>query len=118
MREEVALAQNGKFTSGSSDTNIESVSKELLSANKTIEDLRRKYTQVKEDLKNHRVALAREIGEGVTIEQALEGGNWRGRAQTIVMLKSKIRRLEQNQQGESTPIFNNETETTKLRDDI
>lgn len=34
-------------------------------------------------------ALTKELGEGVSIEQAVDEG-WRGRAQTIVMLKSKV----------------------------
>jgi predicted RNase H-like nuclease (RuvC/YqgF family) len=99
LRGEVALsrANGGVDTSPSISENT---SKELAIANKSVEELRRKYIQVKEEAKNYRNALIREIGEGVTLEQALDGGNWRGRAQTIVMLKSKIRRLElQIQQG-------------------
>lgn len=80
---------------------IETLSKDLNNANKSLEELRRKYLQTKEESKNLKNALTRELGEGVTVEQALEGNNWRGRAQQIVMLKSKIRRLEGQLQLES-----------------
>jgi hypothetical protein len=67
--------------------------KELSAANKTAEELRRKIERSAEEVKNLSQALAREVGDGVTLEQAVDGG-WRGRAQQIIMLKSKIRRLE------------------------
>jgi len=67
--------------------------KELSAANKTAEELRRKIERSADEVKNLSQALAREVGDGVTLEQAVDGG-WRGRAQQIIMLKSKIRRLE------------------------
>ncbi len=47
-----------------------------------------------EEVKTLTRALANEVGDGVTLEQAVDGG-WRGRAQQIIMLKSKVKRLEQ-----------------------
>jgi hypothetical protein len=38
-------------------------------------------------------ALIKEVGEGVTLEEAVDEGR-KGRAQTIVLLKAKIKRLE------------------------
>jgi len=67
--------------------------KDLHSVNKTVEELRRKLAKATDDAKNLSQALAREVGDGVSIEQAVDGG-WRGRAQQIIMLKTKIKRLE------------------------
>ena len=67
--------------------------KDLAAANKTVEELRRKVAKATDESKGLAQALAREVGEGVTLEQAVDGG-WRGRAQQIIMLKSKIKRLE------------------------
>lgn len=67
--------------------------KELNASNKTNEDLRRKLEKALDDTKSLSQALAREVGDGVTLEQAVDGG-WRGRAQQIILLKSKIKRLE------------------------
>ena len=67
--------------------------KELGAANKTVEELRRKVAKATDDAKSLSQALAREVGDGVALEQAVDGG-WRGRAQQIIMLKSKVKRLE------------------------
>eukprot|EP00607_Mallomonas_marina_P010710 CAMPEP_0182421090 /NCGR_PEP_ID=MMETSP1167-20130531/6309_1 /TAXON_ID=2988 /ORGANISM="Mallomonas Sp, Strain CCMP3275" /LENGTH=419 /DNA_ID=CAMNT_0024597867 /DNA_START=12 /DNA_END=1272 /DNA_ORIENTATION=+ len=67
--------------------------KELQSAQKQVEDLRRKYHNSQEETKKYQRVLMKELGEGVSIEQAVEEG-WRGRAQQIIMLKNKIKRLE------------------------
>jgi chromosome segregation ATPase len=67
--------------------------RELHQANKAAEEIKKKLLQVTEENKNLTRALTRELGEGVTIEQAVDGG-WRGRAQQIIMLKSKVKRLE------------------------
>jgi hypothetical protein len=67
--------------------------KDLHSVNKTVEELRRKLSKAADDAKSLSQALAREVGDGVSIEQAVDGG-WRGRAQQIIMLKTKIKRLE------------------------
>lgn len=74
--------------------------KEIRTANKSIEDLRRKNIQTAEENKALSRALAKELGEGVEVEDALNG-TWRGRAQQIVMLKSKIKKLELQQQQQS-----------------
>jgi chromosome segregation ATPase len=96
LRAEVSLSRAASTNANPAEGDQ---SKELNAANKTVEELRRKYLQMKEESRNLRNILAKELGEGTTIEQVADG-NWRGRAQTIVMLKSKIRRLEtQLQQG-------------------
>jgi len=72
----------------------EKLRKEVHASNKTIEDLRHKNFQMSEENKSLSRALAKEIGDGVSIEEAVKGGSWKGRSQQIVMLKAKIKRLE------------------------
>ena len=67
--------------------------KDLAASNRTVEELRRKVAKATDEAKSLSQALTREVGDGVTLEQAVDGG-WRGRAQQIIMLKSKIKRLE------------------------
>lgn len=105
LREELSLAQrsNAKERSSTgplSEAEGEIAKKELNIANKSLEEMRRKLTQSKEECKNLKAALVKEVGDGVSLEEAVSmavavDGNWRGRAQQIVMLKSKIRKLEQ-----------------------
>jgi murein L,D-transpeptidase YcbB/YkuD len=66
--------------------------RELAASNKTVDDLRRKTFQATEESKQLSRALANELGEGVSIEKAIEG-SWRGRAQQIIVLKAKIKKL-------------------------
>lgn len=66
--------------------------RELTASNKTVDDLRRKLFQSTEENKQLTRALANELGEGVSIEKAIEG-SWRGRAQQIIVLKAKIKKL-------------------------
>jgi predicted nuclease with TOPRIM domain len=73
---------------------VASLKKELSAAMKSNDDMRRKNFQLSEEVKLLTRALANEVGDGVSVEQAVDGG-WRGRAQQIIMLKAKIKRLEQ-----------------------
>ncbi len=60
------------------------------------EEWRKKYSQLQEENKKLTRTLLKEIGEsdnGEGLEQILDEG-WRGRAQTIVVLKAKIKKLE------------------------
>jgi hypothetical protein len=72
---------------------IKLLKKELTDTNKIVDDLKHKMYLQAEENKKLSSALNRELGEGVTIEQAVDG-NWRGRAQQIIMLKSKVKKLE------------------------
>ncbi|CAE7671883.1 CCDC13, partial [Symbiodinium microadriaticum] len=71
-------------------------SKDSAQLQKQVEDLRRKLTASQDETKKLSRALAKELGEGVSVEQAVDDG-WRGRAQQIVMLKAKVKRLEAGQ---------------------
>eukprot|EP01038_Epipyxis_sp_PR26KG_P011927 gene11927-15961_t len=70
------------------------LTKELRDIKKEMDELKRKNNQLLDENKNLTRTLTREIGDGIDFEDAIEGG-WRGRAQHIIMLKSKIKKLEQ-----------------------
>ena len=76
--------------------------KEMTSLNKSIEDIKRKLCQSVEENKKLARALSNEVGDSVTVEQAVEG-SWRGRAQQIIMLKAKIRKLTDDKGVTVTP---------------
>ncbi len=80
------VAQNAQLDDQAANIKLAS---ELKDAKRQIDELKRKLTQLSEENRSLTRALAREIGEGVTVEQAVDGG-WRGRAQQIIMLKSKV----------------------------
>ncbi len=66
--------------------------KQLKEALKLADETKEKLKKTTEENKKLAKALERELGDGVTLEQAVDGG-WRGRAQQIVMLKAKVRCL-------------------------
>lgn len=75
------------------------VQRQLRESAKLIDELKAKVKDLSEENKGLSRALQRELGDGVALEQAVDGG-WRGRAQQIIMLKSKVKQLEQQlQQG-------------------
>jgi hypothetical protein len=78
-------------TSDEDDYNIKiaNLSKELRDMTKQSDELKRKVVILNDENKSLTKALSRELGDGVTLEQAVDGG-WRGRAQQIIMLKSKV----------------------------
>ena len=78
----------------SSADKLNSLRKELASVMKSMDDMRRKNFQMSEEVKTLTRTLMNEVGDGVTLEQAVDSG-WRGRAQQIIMMKSKVKRLEQ-----------------------
>ncbi len=90
---------------------VEKLKKDLTLANKTIEEYRRKNNSLTDENKQLNRTLVKELGDGVDIEEAIKASNttsatttnsgWRGRAQQIVMLKTKLKRLE-NQIKEAT----------------
>lgn len=68
---------------------IAGLNRDVKEGGKQIDELKRKLAQSVDEAKQLSRALAREIGEGVTLEDAVNGG-WRGRAQQIIMLKNKV----------------------------
>lgn len=67
--------------------------------NKKYEELKAKNTKLLNDLKKTQRALLREVGDDVPLEEILENASGtsgkRGRAQQIVMLRAKVKKLEQ-----------------------
>lgn len=66
---------------------------------KKLEDLKTKHDKLQLDFKKLHRALQREVGDDVPLEEILDGagdlnGGKRGRAQQIVMLKAKVKKLE------------------------
>lgn len=67
---------------------------------KKLEDLKTKHDKLQLDFKKLHRALQREVGDDVPLDEILEGpadgvnGGKRGRAQQIVMLKAKVKKLE------------------------
>lgn len=89
-------SQSGKGNSPSkseSAEEMEALHRELALANKQIEDLKRKLLASSEENKKLQRIVQREVGEGAGAAAASEEG-WRGRAQQIVMLRAKVKRLE------------------------
>ncbi len=68
---------------------VASLNKELREMSKQCEEYKRKTIVLNDENKSLTKALNRELGDGVTLDQAVDGG-WRGRAQQIIMLKSKV----------------------------
>lgn len=90
--------------------------KEVVSLNRTIDDLRKKCFHATEENKKLLRALLNEVGDNVRAEDAIDG-TWRGRAQQIIMLKAKVKKLTSATEGKSIslPPPSTELSTAKLR---
>ncbi|KAM7123824.1 coiled-coil domain-containing protein 13 isoform 4-T7 [Ciconia maguari] len=80
---------------------VKALQEKLTTANFKVMEYRNQLQSAKQELKMTQKLLANEVGEDVNIQSLLtNSGSWRGRAQQILVLQSKVRELE-NQLGQN-----------------
>lgn len=99
------------------DKENEKIKRDLSSTNKTVEELRRKNDHLNEEIRKLQHALTRELGDGATIDDAVNG-NWRGRAQQIIMLKTKVKKLESQLTNNDSTVITTTTAITRRSHDV
>ncbi|XP_042657832.1 coiled-coil domain-containing protein 13 isoform X3 [Tyto alba] len=74
---------------------VKALQEKLTTANFKVMEYRNQLQSAKQELKMTQKLLANEVGEDVNIQSLLtNSGSWRGRAQQILVLQSKVRELE------------------------
>ncbi|KAM9232720.1 coiled-coil domain-containing protein 13-like [Leptosomus discolor] len=80
---------------------VKALQEKLTTANFKVTEYRNQLQSAKQELKMTQKLLANEVGDDVNIQSLLtNSGSWRGRAQQILVLQSKVRELE-NQLGQN-----------------
>uniref|UniRef100_A0A8C0EM16 Coiled-coil domain-containing protein 13 n=1 Tax=Bubo bubo TaxID=30461 RepID=A0A8C0EM16_BUBBB len=74
---------------------VKALQEKLTTANFKVVEYRNQLQSAKQELKMTQKLLANEVGEDVNIQSLVtNSGSWRGRAQQILVLQSKVRELE------------------------
>ncbi|XP_064272888.1 coiled-coil domain-containing protein 13 isoform X5 [Passer domesticus] len=74
---------------------VKALQEKLNTANLKVTEYRNQLQNLKQELKLTQKILAKEVGEDVNIQSLLtNSGNWRGRAQQILLLQTKVHELE------------------------
>ncbi|XP_059694380.1 coiled-coil domain-containing protein 13 [Haemorhous mexicanus] len=74
---------------------VKALQEKLSTANVKVTEYRNQLQNLKQELKLTQKILAKEVGEDVNIQSLLtNSGSWRGRAQQILLLQSKVHELE------------------------
>ncbi|XP_068032115.1 LOW QUALITY PROTEIN: coiled-coil domain-containing protein 13 [Anomalospiza imberbis] len=74
---------------------VKALQEKLSTANVKVTEYRNQLQNLKQELKLTQKILAKEVGEDVNIQSLLaNSGNWRGRAQQILLLQTKVQELE------------------------
>ena len=106
---------NNNNDDNSMKENSKSLKREINILQKQNEDFRSNQYTLQEEIKKMKRLISKEVGDGDIMNEALNiDSGWRGRAQHIVMLKSKVRKLENEllQYKNGDNIINNNDITT------
>lgn len=87
-----ALEERGKMEE--EEEKNASIARNLKEAQRSVEELKRRVKLLSDEKKELTRKLAKEIGDGTEGAEGLEKEGWKGRAQLIVVLRSRIKALE------------------------
>ena len=104
--DQLKLSETQSNVESNSPSEVQMLTEKLEKTNKKVFEILNQNTQLKNELKIAQKCLQQEIGENVNIAQLMCGSsNWRGRAQQIAMLQSKIADLKDKLETSSVTIL-------------